>query len=231
MAKILVVYGTAYGQTQRIARRIVDQLTVHGHGVCLYKGDDLPSNLVVDDYDAFVIAASIIRGRHQRYIRDFVRRHTVRLNAVPSAFVSVSGSAQGMPAQAREYIDAFLDQTGWRPRFAASFAGSMAYTQYGPILRWITKMVSRRRGGPTDTTRDHEMTDWAAVDRFAERVAKALPPSPKEERVENLLLPTSHPTGARHTAPPSEGGNPDFTPAEPLPAQAPEVALHPHAER
>ena len=84
--------------------------------------------------------------------------------------------------------------TGWRLRFAASFAGSMAYTQYGPILRGITKMVSRRRGGPTDTTRDHEMTDWAAVDRFTERVAEALPPSPKEERVENLLLQTSHPT-------------------------------------
>jgi len=64
----------------------------------------------------------------------------------------------------------------------------MAYTQYGPILRWFTKIVSRRRGGPTDTTRDHEMTDWAAVDRFAERVAKGLPPSPKEEWVENLLL-------------------------------------------
>ena len=32
MAKVLVVYGTAYGQTERIARRIVDQLTVHGHG-------------------------------------------------------------------------------------------------------------------------------------------------------------------------------------------------------
>ena len=194
MAKVLVVYGTAYGQTQRIARRIVDQLTVWGHGVCLYKGDDLPSNLLVDEYDAFVMAASIIRGRHQRYIRDFVRRHAVRLNAVPSAFVSVSGAAQGSLAQAREYIDVFLRQTGWRPRFATSFAGCMAYTQYGPILRWITKIVSRRRGGPTDTTRDHDFTDWDAVDRFAERLAKALPPSPKEERVENLLLQNGHPT-------------------------------------
>lgn len=194
MAKILVIYGTAYGQTQRIARRIADRLTAHGHGVCLYQGDNLPSHLLVDEYDAFVIAASIIRGRHQRYIRDFVRRHTVRLNAAPSAFVSVCGSARGLPAQAREYIDDFLRQTGWRPRFAASFAGCMAYTQYGPILRWITRMVSRRRGGPTDTTRDHEMTDWDAVDRFAARVAKALPPSPKEERVENLLLRTGHPT-------------------------------------
>jgi menaquinone-dependent protoporphyrinogen oxidase len=187
MAKILVIYGTAYGHTQRIARRIADRVTAEGHGVCLYRGDDLPSHLLVDEYDAFVIAASIIRGRHQRYIRDFVRRHMARLNTVPSAFVSVSGAAQGSPAQARDYIEEFLQQTGWRPRFAASFAGCMAYTQYGPILRWITKTVSRRRGGPTDTTRDHDFTDWEAVDRFAARVVKGLPRSPREERVENLL--------------------------------------------
>lgn len=53
-----------------------------------------------------------------------------------------------------------------------SFAGSMAYTQYGLPLRWITKLVSWRRGEPTDTSRDHDMTDWEAVDLFAERWQK-----------------------------------------------------------
>jgi menaquinone-dependent protoporphyrinogen oxidase len=195
MARILVIYGTAYGHTQRIARRIADRLAAQGHGVCLYQGDDLPSHLLVDEYDALVIAASIIRGRHQRYIRDFVRRHALRLNAVPSAFISVCGAAHGSPAQAHAYLDAFLQQTGWRPRFAASFAGCMAYTQYGPILRWLTKTVSRHRGGPTDTTRDHDFTDWAAVDRFGDRVARALPPSPEADRAENLLAQAGHPTG------------------------------------
>jgi menaquinone-dependent protoporphyrinogen oxidase len=64
----------------------------------------------------------------------------------------------------------------------------MAYTQYGPLLRWITKVMSKRRGGPTDTSRDHEFTDWKAVDRFAERLAKAVPPSSASERVNNLLV-------------------------------------------
>lgn len=31
--------------------------------------------------------------------------------------------------------------------------------------------------GPTDTSRDHDMTDWEAVDRFAKRLAETLPPS------------------------------------------------------
>jgi menaquinone-dependent protoporphyrinogen oxidase len=135
-----------------------------------------------------VVGASIIRGRHQRYIRDFARRHHEQLNRMRSAFVSVSGAAQGSREQARGYIDEFVQQTGWNPRFPASFAGSMAYTQYGPLLRWITKFMSKRRGGPTDTSRDHEFTDWKAVDRFAERLAKAVPPSSASERVNNLLV-------------------------------------------
>jgi menaquinone-dependent protoporphyrinogen oxidase len=194
MAKILVVYGTAYGQTERIARRIVDQLTAHGHGVCMYKGDSLPANLPLEKYDAFVVAASIIRGRHQGYISDFVRRYGSRLGAVPSAFVSVSGSAKDSPQEARQYAESFLRQGEWRPIFVQTFAGAVAYTQYGLFLRWIMKRISRRKGGPTDTTRDHDFTDWAAVDRFAERLAEAVPPAPETERAERLLLQSGHPT-------------------------------------
>jgi menaquinone-dependent protoporphyrinogen oxidase len=98
----------------------------------------------------------------------------MRLNVAPSAFVSVSGAAAGSPDQARECVEEFFRQTGWHPAIWATFAGAMAYTQYGPVLRWIMKLISRRQGGPTDTSRDHEMTDWAAVDQFAERLAQGL---------------------------------------------------------
>jgi menaquinone-dependent protoporphyrinogen oxidase len=47
----------------------------------------------------------------------------------------------------------------------------MAYSQYGFFLRWIMRMIARRNGEPTDTSRDHDYTDWAAVDRFAQDVA------------------------------------------------------------
>jgi menaquinone-dependent protoporphyrinogen oxidase len=50
----------------------------------------------------------------------------------------------------------------------------MAYTKYGPVLRWIMRQIAKRNGGPTDTTHDHEMTDWAHVTAFAERFATLL---------------------------------------------------------
>jgi menaquinone-dependent protoporphyrinogen oxidase len=174
MAQVLMIYGTAYGQTERVARRILAELERQGHTVSIVKGDALPAELWLGKYQAFVIAASVIRNQHQRYIRNFVRRHAAQLNRAPTTFISVCGAAKASPEQAAEYVATFLRQTGLRPAFSQSFAGALAYTRYGFVLRWITRLVSWRRGGPTDTSRDHEMTDWAAVDQFAVRLAQAL---------------------------------------------------------
>ena len=177
MAQVLIVYGTAYGQTERIVRRIRAELARQNHTVSIFKGDEIPADLDLGKYQGFIIAASVIRNQHQRYMRNFVRRHAPLLSRVPTAFVSVSGAAQASPAQAGEYVEAFLHETGLHPAFIQSFAGAMAYTRYGFFLRWVTRLVSGLRGGPTDTSRDHDMTDWEAVDRFANEIAETLPPA------------------------------------------------------
>jgi menaquinone-dependent protoporphyrinogen oxidase len=66
----------------------------------------------------------------------------------------------------------------WHPTFVQCYAGALAYTQYRWWLRWIMQRISRSHGGPTDTSRDHELTDWGAVDRFAAGLADALSSSP-----------------------------------------------------
>lgn len=175
MSKILIIYGTAYGQTERIAQRIANVLTASGHAVSASKGDRLEPGLSLGEYDAFVIAASVLFGRHQRYIRAFVKNHITRLNVAPSAFVSVCGAmAAAAPkgaSLAQGYAEKFLHETGWRPWTVRSFAGGLPYSRYGPFVRLMMKMISRRTGRPTDTSRDYDLTDWETVDRFAREVA------------------------------------------------------------
>jgi menaquinone-dependent protoporphyrinogen oxidase len=177
MANILAVYGTAYGQTERIVLEIARVLRGMGHKVTTIKGDR-PDGFSFDGVDAVLVAASVLYGRHQRYIREFTRRYAANLNALPSAFVSVSGAAAGQSPegrrQAQECVDRLLEETGWRPRLVELVAGAMAYTRYDPVTRWIIKLISRRKGGPTDTSRDHELTDWQAVDRFARRFGEVV---------------------------------------------------------
>jgi menaquinone-dependent protoporphyrinogen oxidase len=183
MAKILIVYGTAYGQTERIAQEIARVLTGSQHAVNVLKGDRLPTSLALDEYDGFVVASSILYGRHQRYIHAFVRDHLARLNAVPSAFVSVcgamAGSAPEAAVMAQGYLNKFLRTTGWRPAMARSFAGGLAYSRYRPWVRWMMKMISRQTGRPTDTSRDYDLTNWSGVNQFARQFAGLFAAGPR----------------------------------------------------
>jgi menaquinone-dependent protoporphyrinogen oxidase len=171
MSNVMIVYGTAYGQTARIVRRIADRLTKTGHRVTLWHGDELPAETSVSEYHSYLVAGSVLFGKHQSYLLDFVRRNLATLNNRPSAFVSVCGALIGEwepgREEARKYVDRFLEQTGWTPRLIRSFPGGLPYTRYGLLTRWMMKLISKRTGRPTDTSRDWDFTNWAEVDAFA----------------------------------------------------------------
>ena len=177
MSRILIVYGSAYGQTTRIAWRIGGVLASAGHAVDVHQGDRLPRYLSLSDYDGVLLAASVIMGHHQAYIRDFARRHADELNRTRSAFVSVCGAAGGNPTQAQAYIDELVRKTGWRPAVTRSFTGAVAYTKYGWMMRLVLKAISKRKGLPTDTSRDWDFTDWDEVERFGRTLAVTLAPA------------------------------------------------------
>jgi len=123
--------------------------------------------------------SAAIGGRHQRALIRFVRDHRAVLNTIPSAFFSVSGSAaspvESERAKARQFVDQFLDTAGWHPVLTETIGGAMAYTKYNPFLRWFIKRTARTAGGPTDTSRDHEMTDWSQVERFVQAFIQSVP--------------------------------------------------------
>ena len=178
MAHLLIVYGTSYGQTERICQRLATAVENQGHKVTLRKADRRTDDLELRGFGAVVIAASVIRGRHQRYIRQFARKHAGELNQIPmTGFLSVCNAAGDAPEEAGKYVDAFLRETGLQPAVVRSFAGALAYTRYGFLTRWIMIRISRSKAGPTDTTRDHDLTDWKAVDQFGLELARKLQPS------------------------------------------------------
>jgi menaquinone-dependent protoporphyrinogen oxidase len=176
--KVLAVFGSSHGQAESVLRRVAATLEQHGHDLELRDGERLPRKLEVSEFDAVVVAASIILGRHQSAIREFVQRHKAELAARPAAFISINGAAPESDPKwqeaARGYLEGFLRQTGWTPRWTATFAGALRYRSYGLVTRRLIKLISWQAGGPTDTSRDYEFTDWEAVDRFASTLATGL---------------------------------------------------------
>ena len=66
----------------------------------------------------------------------------------------------------------FLEQAQWRPDHVELIAGALLYTKYNFLKRFLMRRISGSEGGDTDTSRDYEYTDWAAVERFAEMFAR-----------------------------------------------------------
>jgi menaquinone-dependent protoporphyrinogen oxidase len=172
MCDIPVLYATTEGQTQRIAERLALVLRQRGLTSEAIEVTSPEANAI--DWrrvrGAF-LGASLHAGKHQPKAVAFARAHAAELSACPSTFFSVSLSAGSTHARelqaARRLADAFATETHWHPRQVACIPGRLAYTQYGFFKRLLMKLIAKHEGASTDTSRDHEYTDWSAVERLA----------------------------------------------------------------
>lgn len=173
MVTILVCYGTSEGQTEKIAERLGDRLTERGHRVPV-------RNVAEDDldptgYDAILIGSSIHVGSHQSSVEGFVRENREALAHRPTGFFQVSlSSAADDPdrrAEAAGYVEAFEEATGFHPDRVGLFGGALRYSKYGFLKRLLMKHIAKKATRDTDTSQDHEYTDWGEVDAFAEDFA------------------------------------------------------------
>lgn len=179
MCTVPVFYATTYGQTRRIAERIADVLRQDGHAsVALEVTSEAGRHFDWRRASGAVLAAALYAGRHQRSVADFARAHAAHLNAMPSWFVSVSLSAASTHAEERQAAEriahAFIEDIGWTPGQVSCIAGSLAYTQYSFLVRWFMRRIARKEGASTDTSRDHEFTDWSAVAALSRRFGRAV---------------------------------------------------------
>jgi menaquinone-dependent protoporphyrinogen oxidase len=176
--KILVVYGTTEGQTRKIARYMENELVTAGHSVTLTDASDAP--LKPQGFDAVIIGASIHVQKYQSAVTHYISENAVALNAMPCAFFSVSlaiaSEFEEEHLAIKKITTDYLAATGWRPVMVTQIAGALKYTEYDYFKRLIMKMISKKEGRTTDTSRDHEFTDWNAVKAFTlEFEAKAAP--------------------------------------------------------
>lgn len=177
MLRLLVAFTTYDGHTAKIAERIASTL---GHADCAVEVCDLARSRPersIEDYDGIIAGGPLHGGQHPPQLVRFTCENLAALNAKPSAFFSVSLSAAGTDAQqddATRCLNEFLRASGWKPSTSTIVAGALLYREYGFIKRWMMKMIVKRAGGDTDTSRNYVYTDWDAIDHFANEFAVRL---------------------------------------------------------
>lgn len=170
MKSIAIVVATKYGQSFKIANALASEFESLGVKTALLTPDE-----ELGSFEAVIIGSPVYIGKFVPEVTAWTKKNLVRLNASPAGFFSVSLNAADKRPQARldddRLLREFLTESGLRPSFVASFGGKLAYTKYGWFKRWMMKRISASAGGPVDTSRDHEMTDWDQVRRFAQAFA------------------------------------------------------------
>lgn len=195
MKPIGILYATREGHTERIAGHLAGSLSTRGLAIEVRNVRYDASAIQLDNYAAVILAASVHFGKHEPEMVRFVKDHLRELRCAPAAFLSVTLSQAGVtlpgttPAQralsaagVQQVLDEFFADTGWRPEHVLPVAGGLLYSKYNFLVRFIMKRIARKSGGSTDTSRDHEYTDWAELDRFVANFARELSPARSANR-------------------------------------------------
>ena len=183
--RILVVYGTTEGQTRKVAVELSIALRRAGAEVDVHPAS--PAAPGPAQYAGIVVAASVHVGRYQRPVRNWIRRHAISLRGKPGAFISVCLAVRDprpeTQTQLTNIMRNFVEACGWSPIYLKPVAGTLAYTKYGWFKRWMMKRIAAKMGGDTDTSRDHEYTDWADLRAFAREFLGSFRATPTAARV------------------------------------------------
>ncbi len=170
--KVLIVYGTTEGQTRKIAGFVATRLILQQHQVFTIDAPQAERTADPFDFDAVLIAASLHAGRYQPAIAQYVKHHLGTIDTRRNAFLSVSlAAASHEPedlAGLSQCVAAFVHETGWKPHSVYHVAGAFRYTEYDFLKRWAMKYIAYRKGAPTDTRHDYELTDWDEVARLCD---------------------------------------------------------------
>ncbi|MCW2992652.1 MAG: flavodoxin [Conexibacter sp.] len=183
--RVLVLYASTHGHTAKIADRIGAVLREQGVHARVRRLDEHTPRLEPEEFDGFVVGASVHAGHHQHRAIAWIAEHRTTLDRHPSAFFSVSLTAADDTDEARDVtrqlIDDVLDETGWTPRLTQAFAGALQFKEYNfatrVVMRLMAKRIEHQTDRPVDVHEDTDYTDWDAVERFALAVAASLRPT------------------------------------------------------
>src|SRR6056297_1461911 len=89
MASFLVLYGSGYGQTAKVADNVGTDLIDRGHEATVRDVTDA-SDVELDDFDAIVVGSPVYNRKHLPEVAAFVEANREALATRPSAFFQVS---------------------------------------------------------------------------------------------------------------------------------------------
>lgn len=162
--KVLILYGTIEGHTERVARFVEERVKEAGHEAQLVD-TDAAAQIPFDGIDAVILAASVHQRRHPKNFEASLAAHRDDLAARPTLMLSVSLSA-AFP-EGREEAQDYLTEMKMRARFEPTreslVAGAVQASKYDYFAMQVIRHVVLRGREVDPQAGEHCFTDWDAL--------------------------------------------------------------------
>jgi len=166
--RILILYSTVDGHTQKICERISDLLVIKNIVEVINVNNADQINLT--RYDFIIVGASIRYGKYRRNLIQFINKNIIFLERSKTAFFSVNIVARKDEKNSittNPYIKIFHKATNWNPDIISVFAGKLEYPKYNFFNKLIIRFIMWITNGPTNPSSIIEFTNWDKVKKFA----------------------------------------------------------------
>jgi menaquinone-dependent protoporphyrinogen oxidase len=172
----IVVYGTRWGGTEKVAQTISKALFDEGFTVEVRDAKKAPTN--VEGYDLVVIGSGLSSDRWTKDSVGFIERNVSSLkNKKMALFVSCSMADrkdEGYNVGKKRYLTDTAAKYGLSPISIGYFGCLMDFSYSHGLIVDIIVRVNRRnlRKNGLDTAKVHDTRDWAAIEAWGHEVAK-----------------------------------------------------------
>ena len=174
MAKILIIYSSTDGHTEKICLRLQQIIETQDHYVTVIPVEK-NNEISLKSFDKIVIGASIRYGKHNKNIYKFIKENSQVIDSKANAFFSVNVVArkpEKSKPETNPYLRKFLQQISWNPKNLAVFAGRIEYQKYKFVDRLMIRLIMWMTYGPTDPKTNIDFTNWNEVDSFGQTICK-----------------------------------------------------------
>ena len=172
----LLVYGTRWGGTEKVAQTIAKALRDEGIQVDVVDAKKAPQN--IDTYDFFIVGSGMRADKWTKESLEFLEKNAVILKTKKTAlFVSCSmvDRKDALREKAKtDYLDKTAEQYGLSPLSYGYFGGLMDFSySHGLFVDFLVRFNRRKlRKGGLDTASVYDTRDWSAIEAWGHEVAK-----------------------------------------------------------
>ncbi len=175
--KALVIYGTRWGGTIAVAKKISETLKAEGYSTEVFDAKKSPKN--IKPYDLVVIGSGVRADKWTKEAMNFLEINSEVLKTKKTALFVSCQMADRVEKEVRDkakalYLEKVADQFDLRPVSLGFFGGFLDFRKSHGLLVDVMIRVNRKslQKNGLDTRKVHDTRDWQEIQAWAYELVK-----------------------------------------------------------